>query len=892
MIGQTLSHFRITAKLGEGGMGEVYRAEDTKLGREVAIKVLPSELASDPERRKRFEREAKAVAALNHPNIVTVYSIEEDAGVHFIAMELVDGKVFSELIPRDGFSASKLLQYAIPVADAVATAHRKGITHRDLKPDNLMLDEEGRVKVMDFGLAKLEEGSITAAGGTELRTESVTEEGKILGTVAYMSPEQAEGKPVDARSDVFSLGVVLYEMATGRRPFEGDTSISTITAILRDQPDSVTELNPRLPRHLGRVIRRAMAKEPDRRYQTALDLRNELEELDREMRTGELEVDPSAIAETPMEQKKSRLVPILGGLVALLLFAVGYLAFRGDRDPTSRADGPVAEEPGVALQIRRLTNTGDSSAAAISPDGKRVVHVVDHAGEQSLWLRQVSTESNVQIVPPAAVRYRMLAFSTDGESIYFSRQLVGSEITTGLFHIPVLGGQETLIAHGIGAFSLSPDGSRLAYYLFDEETPADVHLAVSNTDGTEQQILVTKSRPQEILTGKPSWSPSGGTIVFGSGSIADGFVAWLEQIEIDSGEVSRLGDREWSAVHDLDWLSDGSALLMEGSYQMFTSRQLWWIGYPGGSPRRITNDLNNYNSVSLSADGVSLVSVVTESQSDLWRIDTSDEGQSLRLGNWTGSENGAFGLAPTPDGRIVFTAGSASGAVHLWVANPDGTALRRLTSGDRVEMLPSVCGDAVIFNSSSEGRFVSLWRVGLDGSGLAPLTKDALDYFPTCSAESPWLYFASWRSAPPSVWKQPIDGGSAERVTGDDVLYQRHPALSPDGRILAVETALPGMGQPEYWIEDLKSGEKILEIPVHDSAELAWHPDGDAVAVSRIDKGVENLWRYPLDGGDPEQLTFFEDQEIWSAVWLPDGKTIILSRGTESSDVVLLTDFQ
>jgi serine/threonine protein kinase len=251
-------------------MGEVYVAEDTKLQRRVALKVLPKEMAADPERRSRFEREARAVAALSHPNIVTVYSVEEADGVHFITMELVEGKTLAKVLPRNGFSLGELLEIAIPLADAVSSAHRTGITHRDLKPDNIMVDGEGRLRVLDFGLAKLHDSAGAEEGLTHAPTATVeTEEGKILGTVAYMSPEQAEGKTVDPRSDVFSLGTILHEMATGERPFRGDTKMSTIGAILKDQPASVTERNPSLPRHLGRIVRRCLAKDPDRRYQTA-----------------------------------------------------------------------------------------------------------------------------------------------------------------------------------------------------------------------------------------------------------------------------------------------------------------------------------------------------------------------------------------------------------------------------------------------------------------------------------------------------------------------------------------------------------------------------------------------------------------------------------------------
>jgi non-specific serine/threonine protein kinase len=315
MIGQKLSHYEIIEKLGEGGMGEVYRARDPRLDRDVALKVLPVELAEDPERRKRFEREAKAVAGLKHPNIVTIHSVEEAQGVHFIAMELVEGKTLAENIPDGGFDLDRFFEVALPLTDAVSSAHVKGVAHRDLKPANIMFDADGRLKVLDFGLAKLMEPDVDP--DDTVGPDSNTAEGKVLGTAAYMSPEQAEGSKVDLRSDVFSLGIIFYEMVTGKRPFHGKTSISTISAILKDDPVSISDIKPLLPRHLGRVIRRCLAKDPGRRFQTVLDVRNELLELKDELRDESVvsgtDIDRSAILEAAQASPGSAATASPGG---------------------------------------------------------------------------------------------------------------------------------------------------------------------------------------------------------------------------------------------------------------------------------------------------------------------------------------------------------------------------------------------------------------------------------------------------------------------------------------------------------------------------------------------------------------------------------------------------
>jgi serine/threonine protein kinase len=278
-IPERLAHYRLMEPLGAGGMGEVYLAEDTKLERRVAIKILPPDLASDPELLRRFEREARALAALNHPNIVTIYSVEEANGIHFLSIELVEGKTLAERIPAEGMALGPFFDLAVPLADSLAVAHQNGIIHRDLKPGNVMVSNDGRVKVLDFGLAKLRRDRVLAGEETALTTEQLTSEGRVFGTVAYMSPEQVNGKRLDARSDIFSLGVMLYEMTTGHRPFGGETSAELMSSILRDTPQPITEVRVDLPDHLGRILRRCLEKDPNRRCQSALDLRNELEDL-------------------------------------------------------------------------------------------------------------------------------------------------------------------------------------------------------------------------------------------------------------------------------------------------------------------------------------------------------------------------------------------------------------------------------------------------------------------------------------------------------------------------------------------------------------------------------------------------------------------------------------
>jgi serine/threonine protein kinase len=412
----TLGQYEILGELGQGGMGVVYRARDPRLDRTIAIKVLLDQAADDPSRRQRFLMEARAVAALSHPNIVTIHSVEEDAGRIFLTMEYVEGRTLAELIPSAGLPLDDVLALAIPLADAIAAAHAKGIVHRDLKPGNIMVSADRRLKVLDFGLAKLRESETSAGSDTRLAPAPVTREGVVLGTVAYMAPEQAEGRTVDHRADIFALGVLLFEMATGRRPFAGDTNASLIAAILRDVPPPVTEINAALPAEFARIVRRALAKDPTRRYQTALDVRNELEELRRD--TG---VDSTSAATTalrsggvsgivtrsgsssgaaistpiPVSAPQRRWLLPAGIVAGMAILAAGaYLYLR------SSSRSSVATSPVVQVAERQVTSNAPEDPvwyASISPDGKYVAYG-DFSG---IHVRLIDTGENRTIeVPP------------------------------------------------------------------------------------------------------------------------------------------------------------------------------------------------------------------------------------------------------------------------------------------------------------------------------------------------------------------------------------------------------------------------------------------------------------------------------------------------------------
>ena len=477
-------------------MGEVYKARDPRLNRLIAIKLLPATAANDPERRERFEREAQAVAALNHPSIVTIHSVEQADGQFFLTMELVEGRSLAETLPISGLPLARLLKIAIPVSDAMAAADQKGITHRDLKPANIMLGEgehEGRIKVLDFGLAKLAEGPNAAVGATALPTAPLTGEGRILGTVAYMSPEQAQGQALDARTDLFFLGVILYEMATGRRPFAGDTSISIISSIVKHTPKSVTELNPVLPRELGALFGAHSSRNSSRRYQTAADLRNDLEELKASLDSGD--VDAALVGGSGLVGRRQ---PRVWAWAALGIAMFAILTVVGP--PLRRMASPPPQASVPPIQMLPLTSTGNARRPVLSLDGEGTsCDIQTDDAQSSVWVRQIASNSVVRIVPPEGPKVAILslAVTPDGSFVDFVRR-ASSESTNSLWRVPFLGGVPRQLVDDVeSAPGWSPDGKRMAFLRRKRfPTPAVDSLVVANADGSHANVLAIRTRPK------------------------------------------------------------------------------------------------------------------------------------------------------------------------------------------------------------------------------------------------------------------------------------------------------------------------------------------------------------------------------------------------------------
>lgn len=888
-------------------MGVIYRAADTRLGRPVALKFLSAAMQGRKLALSRFQREARVASSLNHPHICTVYDVGEQEGQFFIAMELLEGRALNDIL-RDGpLPEERLVKIAIQTVDALQAAHAKGIVHRDIKPANLFVTDRDDVKILDFGLAKFTAVSspeVISADG-ETRTvhhasplnspdDLLTRGGGAVGTASFMSPEQARGETVDARSDLFSLGVVLYSAATGELPFRGATLALQFKSLLDESPLPPMERNGRISERLNDIILQMLRKDPEERYATAGELLADLRDVQSILNGESTGSRPRAPKRRPApstgSRRRLRIAAIALAAVALMTTAGFYFA----KMLAASAAARVFER----VDIRHITESGRASNAALSPDGRYVAYVEETAAGQAIFVRQVAGSYATQVLAAEDVFYEGLVFSPDGNSLYYARFPANSSRPGEICTIPMLGGKpRVVVSDTVSGPGFAPDGQRFAFIRKDVRA-LQSNVMVARADGSGESLLAARSLVGDGLvvgnaghTMAPAWSPDGETIAVGGHAMHVG--AWhtvstaVLTIPVKGGKARWY---EWPghSIGRIAWMPGGGGILFAG-WDISTRElrgQMWIFTVPGGELHRVTQDLSDYTheDLSLSANGPSFATAVQEDFAHIWRYPGGDVSQGVEL---TTGNRSWRGLAALPDGRIV----SADSKFELAIVSADGSNIQPVVADSRMSWGPAACGANLLFIVMDRLDRGLLMRTDVEGSNPRQLHAGRLAN-PSCTPDGRWAVVNTPAAdESPSISK--FDTTSGARV---ELLRRRAfpSAVSPDGKSVAMVVEEQHPEAVRHFavmpIDGLPAGEQPRVVARNVGFEdgfLRWTADGKSLSYVVTRRGVSNLWTQAVSGGEARQITRFTSDRIFDFGWSANGD-LLMARGPVHRNVVLV----